>query len=505
MRLRGRISPSAKNRIVESALVVALVALTITLHLWVPGLVPSGPDGGNWLAMAQNRFLARDVMAAAVTYPPLLPFVLAGLLLPLQPIVAITTIALAAKCLFAFAVYLCARPMGRAYALAAAVLVATAGAQLEAYSWGAYPQILGTAFGIACTFYAVRFVVSRHRAELWAALALALLTYATHTLVGGLLLFAVPIAVAHGLWLARGGREDWIRGAWTALLLSGPGALLAAYNFMLNPQPGVQPVLNPLSQGWSESVAKTISDAPVPWVLVSVMGIGALVIRRWEPPRAFTVATSSAWVAVGTLFFAVIGEPRALLLTQFGLVLLALLLYQRMIQRIREWPWERGLVRSAIARSVAILGIATLSAIVVGGIDSYSNATSWYRVVDHQEIEALDVLQAEASPGDLVVAARGHHGNQTGWWVQGYAGLPTFTGVDPRFLTFPEERDQAIVANEFFAQKAINAKSLETLSEIGADFLVVDRRGPDSGWLDSEMAQRFHVIYDSPTVVVLRV
>lgn len=444
-------------------------------------------------------------MAAAVTYPPLLPFALAGLLVLIEPIAAITTMALIAKSLFVIAVYLCARPMGRFYAVVAPLLVGTAGAQLEAYSWGAYPQILGTAFGITCTFYAVRFVTSRDKSQFWAALVLALLTYATHTLIGGLLMFAVPVAIAHQLWLARASREeDWIRGAWTALVLSGPGVLLAAYNFVLNPQPGVEPVLNPLSQDLAESLSKTISDAPIPWLLVALLGFGALVIRSWDQRRSFTLATGSAWVVVGILFFAVIGEPRALLLTQFGLVLLALLLFQRLIQSIRTLYWDRGWLRTAAFRSAAILGVATISAIAVGGIDSYSNATSWYRVVDHPEIEALDVLKAEAGSGDLVVAARGHHGNQTGWWVQGYAGIQTYTGVDLRYLTFPEERDQARIANEFFAHRDLDSDSLETLDAIGADFLVVDRRGPDAGWLNGEMAHLFEVIYDSATFVVLR-
>jgi hypothetical protein len=37
------------------------------------------------------------------------------------------------------------------------------------------------------------------------------------------------------------------------------------------------------------------------------------------------------------------------------------------------------------------------------------------------------------------------------------------------------------------------------------DYLVVDRRGPNSGWLSGNVASGFQRVYDSPTIVVLEV
>lgn len=490
----------------EVAVVLLLVGATIWLHLFIPGTVPSGPDGGNWLAMAQDRFLGLDVMAAAVTYPPLLPLSLAALLLVMEPLYALVTMALLAKCFLVVAVYTCARSMGRTYAAAAAVLVGVAGAQLEAYSWGAYPQLLGTAFGISSVFCAVRFLASRNRVYLIAAGVLALLTYATHTLIGGLLVFAGPIAIAHYLWLARSNRRERLLGILVAAGLAAPGALLAVTNLLLNRQPGVQPVLNPLSLGRVESLSQTISDAPFPWVVVAVFGVASLAVRRWDHDRSVTAATAGAWVVVGALFFAAIGEPRALLLTQFGLIVLALLFLQRLIGITRSTTstrWRKA--RPVAMRAIVIMAVATASALVVGGVDSYAKATDWYRVVDHPELRALDILIATADSGDLVVASEGHHGNQIGWWVQGYAGIKTYTGVDPRFLTFPEEREQAEIVNDLFVPDSNDAESLATLRRIGADFIVVDRRGPDADWLDSRLAAELELIHESPTLVLLRV
>jgi hypothetical protein len=103
------------------------------------------------------------------------------------------------------------------------------------------------------------------------------------------------------------------------------------------------------------------------------------------------------------------------------------------------------------------------------------------------------------------MASAGNHGHPIGWWVQGYAGIPTFSGIDLRWLAFPIEREQAQVANDFFAQVDGGQKSLEPVREVGVDFLVVDRRGPDAGWLESPIVSEFVRIYESHSIVVLSV
>jgi hypothetical protein len=65
--------------------------------------------------------------------------------------------------------------------------------------------------------------------------------------------------------------------------------------------------------------------------------------------------------------------------------------------------------------------------------------------------------------------------------VEGFAGIPTFTNIDPGFLAFPDERAQAETADALFAAPAEGAAAM--LDEVEARFLILDRRGPDVGWL----------------------
>jgi hypothetical protein len=125
--------------------------------------------------------------------------------------------------------------------------------------------------------------------------------------------------------------------------------------------------------------------------------------------------------------------------------------------------------------------VALLGSIVLTGLHRYDGAADWYRVAGQRQLVALNTLSEVAEPGDLAVASRGPNGNPVGWWVEGYAGIPTYTNIDTAFLAFPEEREQAHFAAELFSSPPEEAAAM--MGEIGARFLILDRRGPDAGWL----------------------
>ena len=144
-----------------------------------------------------------------------------------------------------------------------------------------------------------------------------------------------------------------------------------------------------------------------------------------------------------------------------------------------------------------------LAAIVAGGLGAYVDAADWYRLVDHSELAALETLEKVSKPGDVVVASIGHRGMPIGWWVEGYAERPTYSAHDETFLAFPDERRQAETANRIFSGGLSYEAMSRELLEVDAQFLVVDRRGPHSSWLDSEYAQSLAVVHDESNLVVL--
>lgn len=265
---------------------------------------------------------------------------------------------------------------------------------------------------------------------------------------------------------------------------------------------GMHAVINPLMEETSFSLAFTIRDAPLPWILVAGAALAAMIRRDWPASRTVPVAIGTAWAIAGTAFFLFTGERRALLLTQVAVVILALAMLRRLV-----WLLRRN--DSRVHRwALAVLVVASTSmftGIVAGGVTYFSLATDWYRVVDRPELEALGALREVSLPQDRVVASRGHHGNPIGWWVEGYGQRQTYAGVDVRFLAFPEERQQAMSANTLFSEGTSDTETLAQLATLGVRFLVIDRRGPDADWLERAPMEAFDLVFDSPTLVILEV
>ena len=477
-------------------LIIALTLATafIVLHVAIPGVVPSGADPGGWLAMAKERFGVEVLAATDATYLPGFPVLLGSILAVTNSLSAITAAGVISKVALVLAVYIAVRPVGLGYAAAAAVMVGMSGAYGEMYAWGGFPQQLGTALGVVATFYLIRYVQSRNVWHLSVSAVAVALTLFTHNLVGGLLVGALLLAVVHWLYLTRADRKTWTSGLLDAATLVLPAGAFVGVALVLGRGAGVQPSLNPNELTWGQSIEHMIGEAPIPWLVLTAIALALGMSRKWSGPNALTVAVGGSWLVASLAFFLVVGEPRALLLTQMGLVMIAISGFAELLRKASD--------RNTYARdSLAVLGTVLFFAVVASGYTDYDAATDWYRVVDHQEIAALDQLADASSPGDLVVASVGQHGFQMGWWVQGYAERPAYPGGSINFLASPQERDQGAKANRVFQAHPSEVASL--LDQMGARFVVVDRRGPTAIWLESDFARSLEVIDDTSNLVIL--
>jgi hypothetical protein len=506
-RLRQAVSAVWASWVGDGALLLLLVGTVAAVHLYVPGPVPSGGDGGNWLALAAERF-GNGVMSAEVTYPPLFPVVL-GLVKALvsDGVVAIVILAIISKISLVTGAYICARTLGRVYALAAAVLVGASGALFEAYAWGGYPQLMAMGFGLIATFMVIGYLNTWERRHLILGIVFSAATLLTHTMIGGLLGLALVTAIFHMLYMTDPRSGERSRSLRVGLLVAGPILVFAVFGFLDGTLSGFEPTINPIGLSRLDAVVAAVNEAPYPWALLTLAGLSVLFFRFWPDHVATTIAVGSSWLTTSVALFLVTGEPRALLVTQVALILLALVGFAAAYEFLRPSGGARhspSRLGGLGHRLALVLGISLIAALVAGGVSRYMTATDWYRVVDSPEIAALDHLNDVSRPGDLVVAASGHHGNPVGWWVEGYAERSTYTAVNVNFLAFPEERQQSEIATSFFEDGYTLDESISALVDIGAEYVVVDKRGPDAAWLDTYVAQAFQVVDDSSNLVVLR-
>ena len=297
----------------------------------------------------------------------------------------------------------------------------------------------------------------------------------THKLVGGLMLMAIPAAALHTVWLGRFRREMW---KWAGLVVgvaSLVGAFFVVSWFGASAQ-GVEPTLNALGLTRFEQLRFAFQEASVPWLIVTALAVFGLGRRSWSTDVAPTISSSFGWMLASLVGFLALAEPRVLIQAQVAILPVAVLVV---------WQWWRSRVDASGAKrsptlALGFLGVALFGSLVLTGLHRYDLAADWYRVVGQSQLEALSNLRDISESGDLAIASRGPNGNPIGWWVQGYAGIPTYTSIDTAFLAFPDERAQAEVAAELFSSPPEEAASM--LEEVGARFLILDRRGPDVGW-----------------------
>jgi hypothetical protein len=402
-------------------------------------------------------------------------------------------------------VYVCTRTLGRGYALAAAVVVGFAGNQVEAYAWGGYPQLLATAFGLLATFLLLRHHETRLPRYLWMALVFVAATLATHALIGGLLVVALVLSTGYWVYLARPA-QGRLRAFLIGLSCASVAAVVVLIVSVWVPE-GVIPTLNPEGAGRLESLLKTVREAPVPWAIVTLGAIAVLFRRTWAPGVAATVATGLSWALAGLVFFLATAEPRGLMVAQIGVVLCAVVTSAWVLDTVNALRLRTPPRNARVAWSrLLIIGLVSLFfSLIVSGLATYTTSTEWYRLVDEAELDSLDRLRAVSTSDDLVLASRGRQSMPVGWWTQGYAQRRSYSGHNTAYLAFPDERHQAELANTFFSGDLSDSEALSLLESTGADFIAVDRRGPDAKWLRSEFARTFPVVDNTSNFVILEV
>jgi hypothetical protein len=456
---------------------ILLVGGLIILHIVISGAVPSGGDGGNWLALARE-WLGEQVMAGDVVYEPTFIGLLGSLLRVFGPIDALLVAAFVAEAILVAGVYFFVRDGGRVPALASALLMAVCGYRLEAYAWGAYPQILAIGLGLITVWAAMRAI----KTGAWAWFAVmgvgVVSVLSTHKLVGGLLLLAIPAAGAHALWLSRFPRRILVRAGAVVLAVWLIGAPFIT-TWLRAGADGVEPTLNPLGLSRVEQLLLPFDEAAIPWLCAVALALIGFFWRSWDDEVAPTISACFGWVVASAAAFAALGEPRVLIQAQIALLPVAVLVLWLWWQRRNSASgWRRGGILT-----LGFAGLVLAGSLVLTGLHRYDVAADWYRVVGQQELAALTDLKEHAEPGDVAVASRGPNGNPIGWWVQGFAGIPTYTGIDSAFLAFPDERVQAEMADRLFTAPPEEAAS--TMDELEARFLILDRRGSDVGWLST--------------------
>jgi len=200
------------------------------------------------------------------------------------------------------------------------------------------------------------------------------------------------------------------------------------------------------------------------------------------------------------LTFALLHEIRSIHLLQVGL-LLSVGIVVALVSK-EKFSWLARLGRRTVRFLAIAFIVAVLSGVLLFGQQRAERAFNYYRVVDGQVLAALDWLQGHGAPGDLVVANEAPRGGILGWWVEGYAKLPTYLAVDTRWLSFRDERSQAEVAHRFLSADA-GPEELRSLAETYQVKFLLLHRGTLGNPLTDLFRAGFEISFVNETMIVL--
>jgi hypothetical protein len=475
--VRGRRFSLDSMLVVDASFAVFLFAIAVLRWKVIDSLqVPSGLDGGNWLAFGHSLFGSHS-RSASIVYPPVVPLVtvlLAGFLGPLKAVEVLAAVSSLAPAAGAYV--LLRRFLGMPAALVAGLL-APAATTGEAAAWGGYPQLLGLGL-MALLLWALTLLIDDRKARWLIATSLLLfLTVATSDLIGVAAIASTFIfVVARFLLLPRVERPSVKLIGFAAIVAIVP--LLALAPTYLSLVGGVlqNEATNTSNQHLTAANVLPIlnnlfKDNPAFWYLAVLAALGSpvLIMVRYSRPLAVTTA---ALLLPPIAALLVLRESRFFFLLPIGIAtgLGACWSLFREPQRV-NYRFDR----IAIPIAAALLAIETIL-----GMAAFPQQVDWYAAITPAEVTALHQLDGIAPRGASLAVSPGadQQGWPIGWWVEGLLDRPTYYASYPQWLNFQDERRRSAIANQMFSASEGLSGAVRLARANNISFIVVATQWP---------------------------
>lgn len=468
---------------------------------------PPGSDGGQWLAFGHQLFGGEQVKAGFQTYPPLFPFLVRILSFD-DGLLTLKLLGIGSLILVCVPVYLLLRTA--LYPWLAAILSITTAMvpyQNEVLSFGGYPQLLGTSFLLLTIFLLLNGLNTGQR--IW-FLGAAMATAAT---ASSNVLPTMVLAMSSSLIFLMWSYKLWQKGKpvfyarlrsavlwWIVpsviLCLPFSGIYIAYFSSAerspANPQAlTLLDITHWLSSAWLWEF--------VLWSSIFCIAVVSFLLRwRTTFSRNHILVTAAIVVlASGFMGLFILRELRFGAYIEIGMVLIIGLLLNMLISFL-----SRPALRQYLFSITLIIVIVVVS--VIGGIGyrRFIIAYYWYDVVDASVFPAMEWLRDNRISGARVAATGAYHGHNYGWWIEGYAFMPTYMAGDAFLFISAEERNHVALAYHLLMED-ISPEEIRAITKAeGIQFFFLDKRVlPHS--LDSFVKAGFVQVFNTDSIVIM--
>ena len=488
-------------------LLAVLMLLVIILRLFQFGgnTAPPGSDGGQWLAFSHQMFSGERIKAGFESYPPVVPFIMGVTSFVVPPLMALKLVGILASVAVAVPMFLLLRTsLNHWLSAAVAIAMPLAPYHSEVLIFGGYPQLVGTVFLVFAIYFALRGISTGRR--LWFLAA----GVATSAAVGSNALTALEVVITGSvlllIWtykLWRDGADVLVRRLYGALLWWVAPAILISLLFI------------PAYLGYFSRAERTPAN-PLNLTLfqifdwlgsawqwefllwLSVAAVSIIFIVKATMSRRPVLADASVALAIsGLVTLLVLRELRSLHVIEISLLLAIGVL----AAATKTAPW-RGLSREVWTTALVVIVLGITVGVATVGARRTVIAYNWYEVVNASVLSSMEWLRVNGLSGDTVVATGAPRGHNYGWWIEGYARLPTYMASDPFLFFNVEEREQVAFAQRLLFGETTPDQMRALANSEGVRFLFLDKsmlKRPIWDFVEAGFVSR----YENDRIVVL--
>jgi hypothetical protein len=439
---------------------------------------PPGADPGNWLAFSHQLF-GTSVKAASSVYFPVVPALLKALLVFLPALMATKVLGVGVSVVMGIPFYLIVR-RGCSPLFSAALTLAflLTGYQEEVFIFGGYPQLLATTFLLLTVYWLMDGLISGGRRPLLLAAASTALMAGTHHFT---LLLAAPVLLVLGAALLiqeRPGIRPFLRNAGIWALAAAVFTLpflpwYVDFLTLMRGNPANPGDFSVLDMGRVTSYV-FLENRPL-WLALLIIA-GALTLAPFFGERAGRIRPAALAILAGPfLGFVLTSEVRSFQLIEAGTVLslaLPVAAVEQHLSQTRVMVTFRQVERFSLGLALA----AFLTVIASSGDDRLMKDRAVYQIVDGPALQALNWLHEQTPPGARVVANESIGRVSYAWWVEGYAQRPTYSLIEPGYLSFAEEQEQSSLATRLVDEETPASEVEAILQQTGIEYIFLDKR-----------------------------
>ena len=344
--------------------------------------------------------------------------------------------------------------------------------------FGGYPQLLATTFLLLTVYWLMDGLVSGGRWPLLLAAASTALVAGTHHFT---LVVMAPTLLVLGVALfiqERPPIRPFLRNA-------GVWALAAAV-FTLPFLPWYIDFLTLMKGNPANATGYSIFDvngiasyvfleSRSFWLALLVIAAALPLMPRFGERAARIRPAALAVLAGPFLGFILTSEVRTFQLIEAGIVLSLALPVAAVEQHLRQTRVRvtvQQVERLSLGLAVAIL----LTVIASSGHDRFTKQRAVYQIVDGPALEALNWLHKQTPPGARVIANDSIGKVSYAWWVEGYAERPTYSLIEPAYLSFTEEKEQSSLASRLLDEDTPPSEVEDILQQTGIEYIFLDKR-----------------------------